>query len=966
MAVLKKIACAALLLGVANAGTGQQRTHSLSKSELKVSSFLRERQELHATEMEHLMSNMSIDTAMSKFKLKANATLLQLVTEALGRQRSRRASTAAGHLRASADPTEKGYSGVDKAKNMINEMIEETQAKYDIEIQQCCDYDTTQSSLIEQARQDISNFNAEAAEARKEVLDAQDHIEVCEKKLPELKDALTIHNRECDEEATALRAQLAIIDEDLRVMNIILGMLKCDKDEGGSSMLLTFSHCVDKCGDSFVDFKHEEMQNLTSTLKSNITKQLLSDTLADVDSEDPLPALPAANVTTTTTWAPAKLEERTMTRSGPCKTPVPEDKRTGKCSMDKSPNCERLQEKFMYIQSGIQDKRDEIQAQLDALLLQCKETRTNLEAQISDFETQLQDQLTALAAATKKQNTAEEQSRLKSTELKGFLADYDQMTEKCHTNYEVLEGDECGLKKIRGELYKMQGQDHPAFFQDCVVSDWLPGECTKSCGGGTMKMSRTIVTAPVGGAACPVMEEVKSCNLDKCPIDCKLTEWSGWSSCTAKCGGGLMERSRDAIVEAEHGGEPCEEMKEARSCNIQSCDRDCELNDWSEWTACSKACNSGESTRARTIDVPLQGDGVCAKIRDPTRLQSRQCNNFPCKNDFLSFKCFKFTPKALRDFGKANSVQISDIFLRADAPVTMKGFSAKNPGGDNPGGEKPEKCVDEDPQTKWLDFKKTKPLIIESKDAVKVSHFRFVTANDHNERDPVGWTMEGSEDCKDYQMLHEQTKYAYATPAARFSPTEWFPFPTKPLRCKSEVDIVMVLDGSSSLTSRGWDATVKAANALASNFMEGGTAQLAVLLFSNTAEWVQHFSADKKKTLENLKNLKWPRGGTKTSEALNTAAAEMSLGRADAQSVVIVLTDGKPLSPIKTTAAAKKIRKAARLMWVPVTKFAPLAALKEMASYPKEDNLLALDSFDELETQATHDNIMADVCQELY
>jgi len=53
-------------------------------------------------------------------------------------------------------------------------------------------------------------------------------------------------------------------------------------------------------------------------------------------------------------------------------------------------------------------------------------------------------------------------------------------------------------------------------------------------------------------------------------------------------------------------------------------------------------------------------------------------------------------------------------------------------------------------------------------------------------------------------------------------------------------------------------------------------------------------------------------------------------------------------------------------MWVPVTKYAPLAALKEMASYPKEDNLLALQNFEDLEKQSTFDNIIADVCPQLY
>eukprot|EP00929_Paragymnodinium_shiwhaense_P124050 TRINITY_DN988_c0_g1_i4.p1 TRINITY_DN988_c0_g1~~TRINITY_DN988_c0_g1_i4.p1 ORF type:complete len:1003 (-),score=315.27 TRINITY_DN988_c0_g1_i4:170-2938(-) len=922
------------------------------------------------------MTNMSVDTAMGKLKANGNATVLSLVKEVLANKvRAGRRTSSARNLRASQEqdqdddqsPTEKGYSGVDKAKNMINEMIEETQAKYDKEIQACCDYDQVQSGLIEQARQDISNFNAEAAEARKEVLDAQDHIEICEKKLPELKDALTIHNRECDVEAKNLRGQLVIIDEDLRVMNIILGMLNCDKDKDGGSSLLVFSRCEDECtGEAFVSFGHEQLQNLTSTLQSNVTRQLLTDSLmaAEGDEEDQVPTLDATmNTTVTTTWAAPELPSRTLTRSGPCKTPVPEDKRTGKCSLDANPNCERMQEKFMYIQSGIQDKRDEVQTQLDQLLARCKIERENLEAQISDMETQLQDQLVALAAATKKQNTAEEQSRLKSTELKAFVKDYDEMTVKCHTNYEVLEGDECGLKKIRGELYKMQGQDHPAFFQDCIVSEWLAGECSKTCAGGTMKLTREIVTAPVGGAACPVMEEMKDCNPDKCPIDCKLEDWGGWSSCTAKCGGGLMERERDLVMEAQHGGEPCEETKEAKSCNLQSCDKDCELSDWTEWGDCSKACNGGEQERAKTISVPLQGDGSCPVIRDALRLQTRSCNAKPCKNELMGFKCFRFTPTKLRNNRRANSVQISDIFLKGDAPISMKNFKAKNPGGRSPRNEEPHRAVDENPQTKWLDFKKG-ALVIESKSPVKASGFRFTTANDATERDPMAWKMEGSADCSKYEMLH-QTSW-YNTPGSRFSPTAWFPFPTKPLRCGSEEDIVLLLDGSGSLKSDGWKAIVDSAKMLANSFLEGGKVNLAIVIFASKTEWVQHFSMDLKKTLENLDKVKWPKGGTKTSEALNMANSELSLGRADAKSTVIVITDGAPLSPKKTEEAAKVTRKDARLMFLAVTKMAPLASLKEMVSYPKQDNLLPLQHFADLTDEKTNDFVVSAICPKIF
>merc|ERR1719217_847947 len=96
--------------------------------------------------MKRIMSSLTTEQAMAKFIDRTNATLVNLVKEALSNRRVKSSRAMGGNLRASADPTEKGYSGVDKAKNMLNEMIQETQAKYDIEIQQCCDYDTTAAS----------------------------------------------------------------------------------------------------------------------------------------------------------------------------------------------------------------------------------------------------------------------------------------------------------------------------------------------------------------------------------------------------------------------------------------------------------------------------------------------------------------------------------------------------------------------------------------------------------------------------------------------------------------------------------------------------------------------------------------------------------------------------------------------------------------------------------------------------
>lgn len=42
-----------------------------------------------------------------------------------------------------------------------------------------------------------------------------------------------------------------------------------------------------------------------------------------------------------------------------------------------------------------------------------------------------------------------------------------------------------------------------------------------------------------------------------CPLDCKLSDWSPWSSCSASCGSGLKTRSKWLREKAFNGGRPC-------------------------------------------------------------------------------------------------------------------------------------------------------------------------------------------------------------------------------------------------------------------------------------------------------------------------------------------------------------------------------------------------------------------------
>jgi len=202
---------------------------------------------------------------------------------------------------------------------------------------------------------------------------------------------------------------------------------------------------------------------------------------------------------------------------------------------------------------------------------------------------------------------------------------------KCSGNYINFETELCALKKIRGELYKMKGDGHNGFFQDCEVSKWGPEECTKKCAGGTQKLIRSVLTHPNGGTKCLPLAAMRSCNNHPCPVDCVLAAWTGWSKCSADCGGGVTQRLRDVKQAMKYNGKPCSAKKETKACNIKACEKDCDLSDWTKWTACSKDCDGGTRKRQKFVKAPAEGSGKCPGTWSKERLQYKPCHMFRCK-----------------------------------------------------------------------------------------------------------------------------------------------------------------------------------------------------------------------------------------------------------------------------------------------------------------------------------------------
>merc|ERR1719450_1427976 len=116
--------------------------------------------------------------------------------------------------------------------------------------------------------------------------------------------------------------------------------------------------------------------------------------------------------------------------------------------------------------------------------------------------------------------------------------------------------------------------------------EWGPwSECSKSCGGGNMKSSRSCDSPPPsnGGATCPGRSSrVKQCNIQPCSIDGQWGEWGPWSHCSESCGGGNMNSSRSCdSPPPSSGGATCPgSSSRVKQCNIQPCSID---GQWGEW-----------------------------------------------------------------------------------------------------------------------------------------------------------------------------------------------------------------------------------------------------------------------------------------------------------------------------------------------------------------------------------------------
>merc|ERR1719375_2665339 len=620
---------------------------------------------------------MGLDEAAKKVKSLPATVTAAMQIKTLHHHKKHRHGDNSALLQQEEEAKKKSIeAALDKAKLTLSNMMEETKEEMDKAILTCTEFDTQTVSTLDINKGYRAQLAAQVAEAKGFIAQAKMMISEATTELDSLKTISEEHAQQCFITITAKQEGLAILESDLSVSMKVENMTSCDDVTPGSTTTLMqcgtgYSRRFQFAGSAAQEYAQlktkEGMLAVQRTAKIMLGENLGEDSYEDrtfqptrritrkglVKTHRELPVMTKNGLVQVVKRVGSTPSPDEVNRSSPLSaegaealvnmtmetSPEPvsynPDDLMEKCTVSGSPSCPMLRDALSQLTSEVRLARDQAAYELSVTEEDCKRLAEEYERQTQQWEVQLDDNNAKLSEQTGVLNTAEldlagkvEEANELLRQLKDFRAD---CAKKIKEGAETI----CGTKSIRQELYQMQSYN--PFIEDCEEGDWQIGECSEECGGGERTNTREIISpARAGGAECGVLLEKESCNMQPCPIDCVVGEWSEYGMCSAPCGGGIQTRVRQPLTDAEHGGEPCGDLSEALECNVFACDRPCELDpEWSEWTECSKECDSGITFHSKGVMVPAGPQGSCPEWWEPERMQEAYCNTMDCPQDLV-------------------------------------------------------------------------------------------------------------------------------------------------------------------------------------------------------------------------------------------------------------------------------------------------------------------------------------------
>merc|ERR1719203_832976 len=556
----------------------------------------------------------------------------------------------AAHTFKAEPPPEFTETSLAKGRIYLNDMIENSQVDLDKVTIACKEFEERNRETFSQVSNDIKRISGQISDLRRKQIGANEDIRDLSRQRQEVLQDKQNSALGCEQVRLEKAADLQLKSDDLAVFDFILEATKCTGEDAAAFVQTNGSAPVEVCrigNDELVlHFDSPAKQARLEKMLTARSRKVLRDALASVmTGRSSLMQTSGAEkvtstVNTTTVAIPTFVTPTEAVQEAP-----PAAGQWKKCVNGK-PNCGLLHD-TMSIQWGIhRDLVDELKYEMMLDKQECDSVQSNFNEQlviIGEEKTKAMELLTETISSIQEDSQEQAEKQDQYHELEHMYKK--KMAECKMTIEEILYTNICAVRQVRDKLMAYSEVTPPEKIDDCDVEDWTPEDCSKICDdtcpqsdpyacGGWQTLTRRVVGTPNQyGIQCPALQMNKKCNQFKCAVNCLMSAWGGWSGCSAECEGGEQQRTRAILTKPKNGGQECDTTLDARSCNTESCDRDCTLNPWTEWSPCSMACGGGMQERVRPVLVPIRALGKCPGEKHPDRYETQECNIKDCIGD---------------------------------------------------------------------------------------------------------------------------------------------------------------------------------------------------------------------------------------------------------------------------------------------------------------------------------------------
>jgi len=578
----------------------------------------------------------------------------------------------------SADTTHKGgfdEASMGKARVALNSLVEKAWVTLDDKIIECKEYQEMNRGTFDQVVTDVSRLVEQITDLSRVESESEKGEQQMSDEIQSVEDDISKETKLYNTIFQTNNAQLTTRQNDLDVFAEILQITRCP--DGTSLLQSNVSEsriCSIQGGERTMCFNDHHAQTRFNQMISHSSKHAISQILSEVDapafhrdeqmesflqfSQEPFPPGAATQVVAEVIGdnpAPKDFVPAPFCCEAHGVSCSPQG--GGIMCSPEPPDCGLLHDKMSLMWGDFKDQVDELTMEMNKNAYMFEELKITLNDQIqiltnskARFSMLLSEARSNLAADRSEKSEKEQQ---KSELEKAFI---NFMKKCCNRVKWIMFQDMCALIVVRNSVLEGSTECPGLSIVDCDVANWVPAKCSVQCDdtcvampsasevyecGGWQTVNRAVVVNPPDldreggpcGLQCPPLTRTKKCNQKKCPVDCVMSEWSGWSKCTAECEGGTRGQTRSIMEKSLNGGVSCNTNQESEPCNTMSCDRDCKLAGWTPWAPCSVACGGGLQTRLKHVLIPTRGQGKCASEQSKMRLAEQECNTHDCIGD---------------------------------------------------------------------------------------------------------------------------------------------------------------------------------------------------------------------------------------------------------------------------------------------------------------------------------------------